>query len=275
MHVFGPFDRFPVAAAPAYALPDADRRRHAETLTALGFENALLIQPSPYGADQRAMLDTIERSGGRFRGIGSCDPTASLEALQDLRDRGIVGLRFVAMTGPGGGSYPGTQGLNSWTSLRARMADARLHAQLWADAATCAKAAQEAAARGATLVLDHLAGLGPDDRPGTWSFDRIADAVAGDHVWIKLTWFRRSRCGGDYGDMEAVVRALAERAPTRILWGSDWPFVRVGQVPEPATLIEQLHSWLGSDGFVRCLRDNPRMLLGSGGDALDDSTVDQ
>jgi hypothetical protein len=46
--------------------------------------------------------------------------------------------------------------------------------------------------------------------------------------------------------------------------------VRTERAPDPATLIEQLHSWVGDDGFVRCLSDNPRALLGFG-DALDDS----
>jgi predicted TIM-barrel fold metal-dependent hydrolase len=47
-----------------------------------------------------------------------------------------------------------------------------------------------------------------------------------------------------------------------LLWGSDWPFVRVAKAPDPASLLEQLHSWLGSDAFVRCLRTNPALLLG-------------
>ena len=150
-----------------------------------------------------------------------------------MRARGILGLRFVAMTGPSGARYPGTQGLDAWEKLRTRMADADLHAQLWADAETCGEVAHDSVARGETLVLDHLAGLDPDDRPGTARFDRVADALASGLVWVKLTWFRRSRRPGDYGDMEAVVGALADCAPERILWGSDWPFVRTEQPPDP------------------------------------------
>ena len=75
MHIFGPFDRFPVAKTGPYALPDADRHRHAGTLAALGFRHALLIQPSPYGTDHRAMLDALDHGEGRFRGIGSSTRT--------------------------------------------------------------------------------------------------------------------------------------------------------------------------------------------------------
>jgi predicted TIM-barrel fold metal-dependent hydrolase len=264
MHVFGPYDRFPVGVSAAYTLPSADRMRHADLLASLGFAHALLIQPSPYASDHAALLDAIAHSGGRFRGIGSCDAATSPNALQELRNRGIVGLRFVGVAGPGGAPYPGTQGLDAWGALRERMADAGLHAQLWADATTAIATARDAARRGTTLVLDHLAGLGPDDRPGTPLFDELADLLASRNVWTKLTWFRRSRCGGDYRDMETTVRALAEAAPDRILWGSDWPFVRAERPPEPSTLIEQLHDWLGGDAFTRCLRDNPATLLGIG-----------
>jgi predicted TIM-barrel fold metal-dependent hydrolase len=261
-HVFGPPERFPAAATGAYALPDADRQLHAATLARLGFAHALLIQPTPYGTNHAALLDALARAGGRLRGIASCGPATSAVDLQDLRARQIAGLRFVAMPGPDGGAYPGSQGLDAWHRLRESMADAGLHAQLWADGDTCATVAQICAARGEALVLDHLAGLDPDDRPGTPRFDRLADALASGCVWIKLTWFRRSRLPSDYSDMAAIVAALAERAPQRVLWGSDWPFVRVATPPDPARLLEQLHTWLGGEAFGHCLSTNPASLLG-------------
>ena len=261
-HVFGPPERFPTATTGAYALPDADRQRQAATLARLGFAHALLIQPTPYDTDHRALLDALAHAGGRLRGIASCGPETSAAALHDLRARHIAGLRFVAMPGPDGRPYPGSQGLDTWHRLREAMAEAGLHAQLWADGDTCATVAQACAASGRTLVLDHLAGLGPDDRPGTPRFDRLADALASGFVWVKLTWFRRSHLPADYSDMAATVAALAERAPRRVLWGSDWPFVRVAAPPDPARLIEQLHAWLGSEAFGHCLCTNPASLLG-------------
>jgi len=268
-HVFGPAARFPAATTGAYALPDADRQRHAATLARLGFAHALLIQPTPYGTDHAALLDALAQAGGQLRGIASCGPATSAADLQELRARQIAGLRFVAMPGPDGGPYPGSQGLDTWHRLREPMAEAGLHAQLWADGDTCASVAQACAASGRTLVLDHLAGLHPGDRPGTPRFDRLADALASGFVWVKLTWFRRSHLPGDYSDMAATVAALAERVPRRVLWGSDWPFVRAAPAPDPARLIEQLHSWIGGEAFGHCLGTNPATLLGSA--PLDDA----
>jgi len=267
MHVFGPFDQFPVAEAGAYAPPVADRQMHRTLLDVLGFDHAVLIQPSSYGGDHRALLDAVARSGGRLCGIGSCDRSVSGQALSELRALGIVGLRFVGVAGPGGGRYPGTQGLDMLELLRADLVQAGMHAQLWADLDMCTDAAFSAAAHGMPLVLDHLAGMTPDDRPGSYRFDRMADALASGTVWIKLTYMRRSALPLDYSDMRATVAALVEAAPDRVIWGSDWPFVRMDARPDSEILLHQLHAWLGHDAFVRCVRDNPAALFVTGNHA--------
>jgi len=261
MHVFGPFNRFPLAEAGAYAPPLADRRTQLAMLDASGFDHGLLIQPSSYGSDHRALLDAVGASGGRLRAIGSCDRSVTGEALGALHARGMRGLRFVDVAGPGGGRYPGTQGLDMLELLRDDMTAAGMHAQLWADLDRGTDAAFSAAASGMPLVLDHLAGMTAQDRPGTYRFDRMADALASGMVWIKLTYLRRSALPLDYSDMQATVAALAEVAPDRILWGSDWPFVRLDARPNPAMLVAQLRTWLGEDAFIRCLTDNPVALL--------------
>jgi predicted TIM-barrel fold metal-dependent hydrolase len=261
MHVFGPYDRFPVAESGAYALPLADRVAHEDVLGVLGIDHALLIQPSPYGTDHRALLDAIAQSAGRHLGIGSCDGSATAETLCDLRAKGIVGLRFVAMRGPNGGRYPGTQGLEELAKLREKIADAGIHVHLWADAETGAEVALSFAPSSGPVVLDHLAGLSAGDRPGTYAFDRVADALATGHVWVKLTYFRRSSLPLDYSDMRDVVEALCEAAPHRVIWGSDWPFVRTDRRPDGGAMLDQLRTWLGNEAFERCVKDNPRELL--------------
>jgi len=263
MHVFGPFDAFPPPDEPSYALPDTNPTLHLTTLDRLGLDRAILIQPSPYQTDHRALLHALANSPDRLRGIGSCDAGTSGETLQALRRAGIIGLRFVEMKAKDGGRYPGTQGLDSFDRLAADMRTHHMHAQLWADAASCADAAQRMAKQGMTLVLDHLAGLGPEDLPGSRNFDRIAEALDSGLLWIKLTYFRKSARPLDYGDMRPVVAALAEARPDRLLWGSDWPFVRMdGEQPDAGRLIGQLREWIGEDAFIRVVRDNPAMLFG-------------
>jgi len=260
-HVFGPFDQFAVAQAGAYTPPVADRLEHRAVLDELGFDNALLIQPSLYGSDHSALLDAIRHSGGRLLGIGSCDDSVAGQDLAILRAGGVVGLRFVGVPGLDGGQYPGTQGLDVLAKLRTDIAAAGMHAQLWADLDLCADTAVELARHGMTLVLDHLAGLSPQDRPGTRGFDKMLDALSSGLVWIKLTYLRRSAQPLNYEDMRGTIEALVTAAPDRLLWGSDWPFVRLAATPDPGFLVDQLRAWLGREAFVRCMAENPTRLL--------------
>ena len=261
-HVFGPRPLFPLAQGGAYEPPPADRDLHLATLDRLGFEHALLIQPSLYGDDHRALLDALRQGQGRLRGVGSVSAKIDRDALAALRDAGLVALRFVGVPGPDGGAYPGTQGFDQLEDLRSDMRAIGFHAHVWGSLEQCADLALGDAGDAMLLVFDHLAGLSPDDRPGTYRFDRLLDAIATGSAWIKLTYFRRSALPGDYSDMQPVVSALVEAAPHRVIWGSDWPFVRTARVPAPSALLNQLRTWLGEGAFRRCLSDNPAVLLG-------------
>ena len=69
VHIWGPFDRFPLAKGAPYTPPE----RTSDDLLALherlGVDRAVIVQTTVYKADNRAMLDGIARSNGRWRGV--------------------------------------------------------------------------------------------------------------------------------------------------------------------------------------------------------------
>ncbi|WP_172592958.1 amidohydrolase family protein [Altererythrobacter sp. B11] len=263
-HIFAPSGEGPPLDAAAYAPPAGHFTMHREMLAALGFERALLVQPSLYGTDHSVLLASLARSGGQLRGIGSC-PVSTTEAdLHHLRSQGVIAMRFVGVLGPGGGAYPGTQGLDVLEHLYPALSAAGMQVHLWADLETCTSLASSAATGNLPIVLDHLGGLSPEDTPGTPRFDRFADALSSGMAWVKLTYLRRSRQPGEYEDIRPVVEALAERVPEQIIWGSDWPFVRLDPPPNGARLVRLLSEWLGPEIFALCLRDNPDRLIAWG-----------
>src|ERR1700680_1963433 len=74
-HVFGPAAKFPYAADRAYTPPDASKERLAALHKTLRIDRAVIVQASCHGTDNRAMLDAIATSGGRYRGIAIVDET--------------------------------------------------------------------------------------------------------------------------------------------------------------------------------------------------------
>lgn len=263
-HIFGPYDRFPLVGASAYAPPLAPFETHAAMLADHGLERAVLIQPAPYRFDHSALLDALERGAGRLRGIGVIDENATDEELDRLRAAGVAGFRFVEARNPNGeGRYPGTTGFDAARMLHERLRPRGFQLHLWAGLEDCAAIAEEAAAMGMPLVLDHLAGIGPDDDPDGPAFARLLAALSSGHVWIKLTYHRQSRNPRRYDDMRRAVTALAEANASRLLWGSDWPFVRMeGREPNGAALLEQLGDWLGEARCRKIMADNPAELFG-------------
>src|SRR6266852_2662539 len=69
MHVFGPFDRFPLAAERAYNVPAAPLAAHERMKAQVGLERTVLVQASGHGTDNRAMLAALAELGPRGRGV--------------------------------------------------------------------------------------------------------------------------------------------------------------------------------------------------------------
>ena len=78
-----------------YQYPKVYPEVYRRFMAALGIERAVLVQPSIYGQDNRAMLDALREGGGNFRGVvvprpdlGDADSVAAvapdLPALADL-----------------------------------------------------------------------------------------------------------------------------------------------------------------------------------------------
>ena len=70
-HICGPAATYPYASERIYTPPDATVEAYRHLLSALGVERAVLIQPSVYGTDNRAMLAAMAAVGPGSRGVAS------------------------------------------------------------------------------------------------------------------------------------------------------------------------------------------------------------
>jgi 2-pyrone-4,6-dicarboxylate lactonase len=264
-HVFGPPDRFPLAVHANYEPPPASLDLHAAMMRRVGVTYGVIVQPAPYGADVGALLDALSRGRGRLRGIAVATGDASDAMLERLRAAGVCGLRFCDVRNPsGGGRYPGTVGSEHLSSLAPRMRVLGMHAQIWASCEECAALVPTAQAAGLEPVLDHMACVDASRGTKDAAFQRILALLREGGIWVKLSICRRSTRAPQYEDLRPFHDALVEANSGRLLWGTDWPFVRMGaSAPDPARLLDQFARWTPDPVIQRqILVENPAKLYG-------------
>ena len=88
-HVFGPYDRFPLAADRPYTPGEARLDDLRAMHEALGVERVVIVAASPYGTDNAAIVDALRRLDGAGRGVVALDPDA-------LADADLAGMHAAA-----------------------------------------------------------------------------------------------------------------------------------------------------------------------------------
>ncbi len=254
-HVFGPFDRYPLAADRSYTPPLAPATAHLALLDRMGFARGVVVQASALGMDCSTLLDALDASGGRLRGIAVADPAATDAELEAMHRRGVRGLRFTEVTVPGTGQrYKGVIGFAELDRLAPRMRQLGWQAQLWAPCDTLAAELPRLLKLGLALSLDHLGyfdvSRGADDA----AFRRVVAIAAAEGIWVKTAALRVSKAPPDYPDVRPFFDAWLHACPHRLTWGSDWPHVRMGAAaPDVGHLVDLFMSWVGDEALRQAI----------------------
>jgi predicted TIM-barrel fold metal-dependent hydrolase len=222
MHVFGPFERFPLVAERVYTVAEAPVAEHEQMKSAVGLELTVLVQASGHGTDNRAMLAALAQLGARGRAVAVVDMNTPPRELESLHGAGVRGLRLNFQTQRG--RYAGDPGpwLAKFEELAAPFG---WHLQLFCDAGMLAGMESVLLKSKTAIVIDHMglpdaaAGIG---QPGFQAVLRLLKAS--EHIWVKLAGADRvARESGRLRDAIPFMQALVAAAPERLVWGSDWP----------------------------------------------------
>ncbi len=257
-HLFGPYDRFPLAPDRSYTPPEAIESQYLALLTRLGLDHGVLVHPSAYGQDHSLLLHALAAQP-RLRGVVVVQAGSPL-TLTGLREQGVRGARFSHRSGTGA-NFAGSASFDDLRVLAPRLADAGLHAELWTDCQALPGIAAELMTLPVPVVIDHMGGFdvnaGVDD-PG---FRTLLDLLASGKVWVKLCAYRNLLNASDWQAGRPFQQKLMEANPERLVWGSDWPHLRVTPVPDAAQLLAMFEDWAGSATAVdQVLRVNPQGL---------------
>lgn len=116
------------------------------------------------------------------------------------------------------------------------------------------------------ILIDHLArvdiGSGIEHR----EFRLLVDLLEEGKTWTKISGLGRlSKAGFPYGDVIPFAARAVEKAPDRILWGTDWPHPGPvgGPTPDDGPLVDLLIDMVpDQDSRRKILVDNPAVLYG-------------
>ena len=259
-HVFGPYDRFPLAADRSYTPPEATELQYVEMLSKLGLSHGVLVHPSAYGEDYTLLFDTLaSRSNLRGVIVVRKDTTQNLAGLHGKRVRAA---RFSHRSGSGA-NFAGSASLDDLLSLAPRLAEAGLHAELWTDCIALPEIADRLRKLPVPVVIDHMGGFdvnaGIDDPGFRCLLSLVEDGIA----WVKLCAYRNLQTAPDFECGLPFHQALLADNPDVLLWGSDWPHLRVVPEPRSTELLTIFTRWTDSDVLSsKILVDNPGRLYG-------------
>lgn len=260
IHVFGPFDRFPLNDDRSYTPPECPVELYRQVMAALGFDRVVIVQGSAHGLRLDAAAYALAQLGRRARGVAVAPPDVSDARLDELHAAGFRALRVV--TRVKGGVSP-----DQAETLARRIARLGWHLQFLLNGPQDMEAmAPLLADLPVPCVIDSMARFRPDDVPDHPGFKALLRLLETGNCWVKLNGIeRRSHSGPPYADMTPVANALIAARPDRLVWGTDWPHPMAWDhaMPDDADLLDWTLQWDGGDAVRQAvLVDNPVRLYG-------------
>ncbi|HEX4599501.1 MAG TPA: amidohydrolase family protein [Burkholderiaceae bacterium] len=257
-HVIGAPPEYSFVASRSYTPPPAPPSSYLHMLDATGMRYGVLVQVSVHGTDNRLLLQTLAAHAVRLRGIAVMPLGLAPREYKAAREAGVVGLRLNVL-------YGGGIGLESLAEYGALAHELGWHLQLLVGARQLAALAPQLSRLPVPFVVDHMGHFPVGEVPlADPAFETLV-ALARDGAWVKLSGaYRLSQRAPLYEDTIPYAQRLLEAAPTRCLWGSDWPHVaHWGAVIQVGDLLDLLGQW-APDATLReqVLVKNPRVLYG-------------
>ncbi|MEX2496878.1 MAG: amidohydrolase family protein [Woeseia sp.] len=259
-HVFGPGHRFAYAPERKYTPSDAPWDKLAALRNFLRFERNVIVQASCHGTDNRALVDALQRSSGRARGIAAVDTQISDEELLSLHEAGVRGLRFNFVR-----RLVNRLPFKALERMVSRISDMGWHVVIYFEASDLARLYDTLAALPLPVVIDHMGRVDVGQGVGGKGFLLFLKLLRENpHIWSKVSCPERLSLSGppDYQDVVPFARMLVETFPDRVLWGSDWPHPNMkSHMPDDGKLVDMIPKIATTASFQhRLLVENPMRL---------------
>jgi len=269
-HVFGPGAIFPFAAERKYTPCDASRDQLFALRDHLGFDKNVIVQATCHGADNNALLNALENSQGKARGVATVKRSVTDGELNRLNQAGVRGVRFNFVK-----RLVDFTPKDELLEIAHRIKELNWHVVIYFEAVDLPELWDFFTALPTTVVVDHMGRPDvskPIDGP---EFALFVDFMRRhQNVWSKVTCPERLSVNGPkalngeqsaYQDVIPFAKYLVDEFSDRVLWGTDWPHPNLkDHMPDDGLLVDWIPHIATSPELQRkLLVDNPTRLYWS------------
>jgi len=261
-HVFGPGDVFPFAPERKYTPCDASREQLFALRDFLGFEKNVVVQATCHGADNSALLDVLEHSDGRARGVVTVKSDITTEELERMHALGVRGVRFnyvKRLVDPKPDEY--------YRGIIEKIKPFGWHVVLYFEPADLREKWEFFTSLGVPVVVDHMGRPDVTKPVANPDFELFQRFMRENDVWCKVSCPDRLTVSGSpaYADVVPFAKAIVEEFPDRVLWGTDWPHPNLKkEMPDDGILVDYVPSIAVTQELqVKLLVTNPNILYWS------------
>lgn len=266
-HVFGPGNVFPYAPERKYTPCDASKAQLFALRDKLGFSRNVIVQATCHGADNRALVDALRASNGLARGVATVRRDISDEALRELDEAGVRGVRFNFVK-----RLVDFTPRDELMEIAHRIAPLGWHVVVYFEAVDLPELKDFFTGLPTTVVVDHMGRpdvTQPVDGP---EFQGFVDMLAEhDNIWTKVSCPERLSEAGPaaldgepmpYQDVIPFAKRLVSEFPDRVLWGTDWPHPNLKRhMPDDGLLVDWIPNIAPTAELQKkLLVDNPMRL---------------
>lgn len=261
-HVFGPGDIFPFAPERKYTPCDASREQLFALRDFLGFEKNVVVQATCHGSDNSALLDVLEHSNDKARGVVTVKADVTEAELERMHALGVRGVRFnyvKRLVDPKPDDY--------YRGIIEKIKPLGWHVVLYFEPADLAEKWNFFTSLGVPIVVDHMGRPDvskPLDNP---DFELFLKFMRENDVWAKVSCPDRLTVSGSplYADVVPFAKTVVEQFADRVLWGTDWPHPNMKkEMPDDGILVDYVPSIaVTSDLQQKLLVTNPNNLYWS------------
>jgi predicted TIM-barrel fold metal-dependent hydrolase len=268
-HVFGPGSKYPFIPTGLYTPADALPADFRHMLDTIGVKRGVLVQPSIYGFNNHAMLDAMAQDKA-LRGIAVVPFDVDAKEIERLHAKGVRGVRLNIVDLKYG---KGKLDLGALRSLANRIKPFGWHAEFLMHVDEFPDLDQQIGDMPIPFSFGHLGYVYPEkglEQPG---FKALLRLMKDGKAWVKLTApYRLSTKGKPWSEVDPYAQALLDAAPSRLVWGSDWPHVwpqpggpggksKNPPMPNDGDLFDTFVRWVPDEKVrKRILVDNPAQL---------------